>query len=68
MNPTPKPDSLLLSMLEAARLCGVCQKHVWTLAKRGDLATVKLGRRRMIRREELERWLKSLERREGGAA
>jgi len=46
----------LFSLDEAARqLGGVSDRHLRNLAERGQLRLVKLGRRRLVPREELER-------------
>ena len=44
---------------EAARLAGLGRTTVYVALSSGDLASIKIGRRRLIRLAELERWLTS---------
>jgi excisionase family DNA binding protein len=44
---------LLLSVPEAARELGISQSKTWQLVKTGALASVAIGRRRLIRYESL---------------
>lgn len=46
----------LLSVEDAAReLGGVCPRHIFNLARRGELRLVQLGRRRLVPRAEIDR-------------
>jgi excisionase family DNA binding protein len=54
------PARRLYSIAEAADLLSVTRKHIYQLAYSGRLATVKLGRRRLITAEELDRFISSL--------
>lgn len=53
MTDSKKP--MLLSIHDTANELGVSDRHVEELVRRGDLPSVKLGRRRMIPRVALER-------------
>jgi excisionase family DNA binding protein len=52
-----QPDSptLLVSIREAARLLGISFWTAYRLAEQDQLPSVKLGRRRMVRRTALEK-------------
>jgi excisionase family DNA binding protein len=52
---------------EAARTAKVSVRHLQSLIASGRLPVVRLGRRVLIRRESLLRFLASIERAEGGA-
>lgn len=49
----------LLSRHDAAKLLGVTDRHVDRLIRREGLPHVRLGRRVLIPRAELERWVAS---------
>ncbi len=51
-------DSLLLSAMNAAKLLGIGSSHFWGLHSSGRLGPlpVKLGRRTLWRRMDLEKW------------
>ena len=53
-------ESLLVSADEGARLVGVGRTHFWAMHSSGRLGPlpVKLGRRTLWRRDELEAWVK----------
>lgn len=53
-----KNSALLLRIEEAAELCGVCTKTMYTMTHRADFPTVKIGRRTLISREGLEEWIR----------
>jgi excisionase family DNA binding protein len=46
---------LLVSFAEAGRLLGVGERIIWDMAQRGTIMKVKVGRRSLIPRAELER-------------
>lgn len=48
----------LLSRYEAAQLLGITDRHVDRLIRREGLPCIRLGRRVLIPRDELERWLR----------
>jgi excisionase family DNA binding protein len=54
------PARRLYSINEAAALLSVTPKHVYALAYDGQLATVKLGRRRLIPAEALDSFIAGL--------
>lgn len=51
-------SALLLRIEEAAELCGVCTRTMYTLTHRADFPTVKIGKRTLISREGLEEWIR----------
>ncbi len=51
----------LVNLEATARILGISHGSVKNHIRRGDLASVKLGARRMIRRSELARFIASLE-------
>lgn len=52
---------LALSPAEAARAAGVGRTTLYLALSAGDLKSFRFGRRRLIRVEALEQWLRSLE-------
>ncbi|MFL5283207.1 MAG: helix-turn-helix transcriptional regulator [Rhodopila sp.] len=55
-------EPLTLSLDELAVACGISRRHLHTPIKRGlGPSTIKLARRRVIRREAAADWLKSRE-------
>lgn len=58
---TPQPP-LLLSIPAAAAACGVGRDLFYDLVKRGTVPSVYIGRRRLIRTDELAQWTKRLPR------
>lgn len=52
---------LTLSVAEAAKALGVCEKTVYTLTHRQDFPTIKIGRRTRISREGLAEWVRQQE-------
>lgn len=55
----PDQSSLLVDLPEASRLLGVSTKHCWTLARRGVLPSVRLGRRRLFARNSLRDFIET---------
>jgi excisionase family DNA binding protein len=55
-------DKLSFSIAEATRATGLSRSKLYELMSEGRLGYLKAGRRRLIRREHLERLLDSLER------
>ncbi len=51
-------EPLLVSMAETARLLGVCKVTVYSMIRAGTLRSVLLGRRRMIPRAQLDKFVK----------
>jgi excisionase family DNA binding protein len=55
------PDRLLYKVPEVAHLLGgVTERYVWTLLERGDLRSVKIGRLRLVKREDLQSFIAGL--------
>lgn len=50
-------EPLTMSVPTAARRCGLGKTFMWSLALRGDLPTVVVGRRRLVREADLRRFL-----------
>jgi excisionase family DNA binding protein len=48
---------LLLSLAQAARLLNLCERTVWTLVHASELPHVRIGRRVLISRAALEKWI-----------
>jgi excisionase family DNA binding protein len=53
-------QTLLISVEEAAHLLGVGRTTMFELVGRGDVKSVRLGRRRLIARKSLESFVESL--------
>lgn len=53
--------SLTMSVAEAARALGVCEKTVYTLTHRADFPTIKIGRRTRISSAGLAEWVRMQE-------
>jgi excisionase family DNA binding protein len=51
---TETAPPLLASVAESARLLSVSEKYIRALMAEGKLATIRLGRRTMVRRDEVE--------------
>ncbi len=51
------PDSILIPVEPAAKTLGVCRSTVYNLMESGELASIRIGRRRLIERAELERFV-----------
>jgi excisionase family DNA binding protein len=52
---TARPtEPLLVSMREGARALGISERFARLLAARGDLPSVRLGRRRLLRRNDID--------------
>ncbi len=55
-----RSEPLLISDVQAAALCGCSRSHWHALAAAGKIPpSVKLGRKRLWRREEILRWVQS---------
>ncbi len=66
--PAPHTDRLALSVVEAAEAINVSRARLYQLLSDGTVPSIKLGRRRLIRREALVEFLVGLEGRAGDAA
>lgn len=53
------PEPLVYSVTEAASALGIGRSLAFELVRRGELPTVRLGRRRVIPRHLLTNWLES---------
>jgi predicted DNA-binding transcriptional regulator AlpA len=54
----PQNEPLLLSDVQAAALCGCSRSHWHVLAAAGKIPpSIKLGRKRLWRRQEIESWI-----------
>jgi len=56
---SPPADRLCLSVAEAADALRVSSRQVYNLAARYGLPTVKLGGRRLVRVDDLRRWVEA---------
>jgi excisionase family DNA binding protein len=54
---------LVVSASEAAKMLGISDRTLYSIAKQGKLATVRIGSRVCYRVETLREWLASLEHR-----
>lgn len=66
-SPAPRVEPVAVGPEQAARILSVPRTSIFGLLKSGKLASIKLGRRRLIRVEELRRFAAEQER-VGGAA
>jgi len=65
-SPTTTPDEpLVLSVEACARVTGLGRTKLYEALATGELPSLKIGRRRLIRVATLEAWLASLERQAG---
>ena len=56
------PDTLAISITEFCRLIGLSRRSLYGLLDRGEgPPTIRIGRRRLIRREAADAWLRSRE-------
>lgn len=53
----PPLQPLAVNVAQAAKLCSVSPREVWRQLRDGGLPSVKVGKRRIIRVVDLERWL-----------
>jgi excisionase family DNA binding protein len=56
---TPTFQPLTYSVPEAARLLGINRNTAYQLAARGELPTLRLGKRILVVRASFEKWLES---------
>jgi excisionase family DNA binding protein len=54
-------QALAVCVEEAAKLAGVGRTEIYRAIKQRELASLKVGKRRLVRVEALKRWLESLE-------
>ena len=55
--PPPPPPCLTITARELAALLGVDRKTVYDAARRGEIPSVRVGRRFLFPREAIEAWL-----------
>jgi excisionase family DNA binding protein len=55
-------NSKLVSIAQVAEKLGLCRRTVERLAARGDLAMVRIGRRRLVEEQEIARFIEALKR------
>jgi excisionase family DNA binding protein len=55
-------DRLLLPVSEAGAVLGVGRTMAWRLVQSGELASVRIGKRRLVPRAELEAYVQRLQR------
>jgi excisionase family DNA binding protein len=53
-------ERLLLDVATTARLLGISERLTWSLIGRGDLRSVTVGRRRLVPRSCVERFVSEL--------
>jgi excisionase family DNA binding protein len=53
--PGPVPDRLLYPVRETAQLLGLGESTVWGMVKNGRLCAVRVGKRTLIPRREIDR-------------
>ncbi len=51
----PFPERAAYPLAEAAALFGITRQHIYTLAKRGEIRLVRLGRRTLVPASEIRR-------------
>ena len=59
-------ESLLLSVEEAAALLHIGRTRMYELIAAGDVTSVKLGGKRLVPRDELEKFVRQLAAEQGG--
>ena len=52
------PAKISYSVEEAAEATGIGRSHLYIAIKTGELASLKLGKRRLLMREDILAWLK----------
>jgi excisionase family DNA binding protein len=59
VNATNESAPILFSVLEAARSCGIGRTKLLELVAAGEIRTIRIGKRRLVPRAELERYVAS---------
>lgn len=54
-------ERLAYSVEETARLLSISRAYAWTLVRSGDLPSVRIGGRVLVRRSRLDAWLDKLD-------
>jgi excisionase family DNA binding protein len=62
MTPSPVPESptVLYTVPEAAAILHIGASTLWLFLSRGDIGSIKIGRRRLIRQADLDAYVASL--------
>ena len=55
--PTPKHAPIAVSPDEAARLAGIGRTTLYAALAKGDLPSIKIGTRRLVRVDAIREWL-----------
>lgn len=55
--PTPKHAPIAVSPDEAARLAGIGRTTLYAALAKGDLPSIKIGTRRLVRVDAIHEWL-----------
>ena len=55
--PTPKHAPIAVSPDEAARLAGIGRTTLYAALAKGDLPSIKIGTRRLVRVDAIRKWL-----------
>lgn len=63
VQPTPSNNVLLLKPPEAAKMLAISTRTLWTLTKRGDIKSVRLGRSVRYPVDKLQQYIAELVRR-----
>lgn len=53
-------EPLLIPAKHAVRMLGISQRHLYTLAKRGEIKVRRIGRKVMLRKADVERFAADL--------
>lgn len=56
-NPT---DSLVLRVNDACRICSISRSELYRRIDSGDLEAVKVGRRTLVKKASVDKWIASL--------
>ena len=56
-DPTPKHAPIAVSPDEAARLAGIGRTTLYAALAKGDLPSIKIGTRRLVRVDAIREWL-----------
>lgn len=67
-NQPQQEQRLTLTVPEVARLLGLGRNQTYALARAGRLPVIRLGKRLLVPRAALERWLEEQARVQGGGA
>ena len=54
---TPTSDAIVISVIEAARLAGISRQSAYEAVRRGEIPTIRIGRRILVPKAKLLRIL-----------